>query len=104
MGTQPKIKQFANDVFEYFTVINKWDVDKFKKRILDRFRRNEILTWDIKRWFLNLAEIKTGYTNEDWDDLCRDDNGNNKTGEVIFQLRLELANLYRLASEQKQRM
>lgn len=101
MFTHPKIKLFANDIFEYFTIINKWEIDKFKKRILDRFRRSEISTWDIQRWFLNLAELKTGYTNEDWDDLCRDNNGNNTTNEVIFQLRLELANLYRLAIQQK---
>lgn len=104
MFTQPKIKQFAKDIFEYFTVIQKWQSNTFKKRILERFKRGDIKNLDIQRWFLNLAEIKTGYTNEDWDDLCRDDNGNNITNEVIFQLRLELTNLYRLAVEEKQQL
>jgi len=51
---------------------------------------------DLQKWFLNLAEIKEGYTNEDWDSLCRDENGNNNIWELMFQLRLELTNLYRL--------
>jgi hypothetical protein len=41
-----------------------------------------------------------GTRNEDWDDLCRDEQGNSVVYEVRFQLRLELANLYRQAIAQ----
>ena len=99
MFTHPKIKQFASELFRYFTQDKKWSLSKFKARILDGFRRNEINNWDVQQWFLNLAETHDGYTSEDWDDLCRDDAGNNATYEVMFQLRLELANLYRLANQ-----
>jgi hypothetical protein len=50
---------------------------------------------DLQRWFVNLGELKPGYTNDDWDRLCRDEYGANRVGELVFQLRLELANLYR---------
>jgi hypothetical protein len=99
MFTHPKIKKFANEVFCYYTQEKRWNLNKFKTRILEGFRRNEITVSDVQRWFERLAETHDGYTNEDWDDLCRDDAGNNITYEVIFQLRLELANLYRLANQ-----
>jgi hypothetical protein len=99
MFTHPKIKHFADQMFRYYIQDKKWNPSKFKTRILDGFRRKEISNWDVQQWFLNLAETQDGYTNEDWDDLCRDDEGNNVTHEVIFQLRLELANLYRLANQ-----
>jgi hypothetical protein len=99
MFTHPKIRNFAGEMFRYYTQEKKWSHNKFKTRILDGFRRNEITNWDVQQWFQNLAEIHEGYTNEDWDDLCRDESGNNVTREVLFQLRLELANLYRLSSQ-----
>jgi len=99
MFTHPKVKEFAKHVFAYHTQEKRWRHDKFKARILDGFRRNEIGSRDAQRWFTNLAETHEGYTSEDWDDLCRDDNGNNVTYEVMFQLRLELANLYRMENQ-----
>lgn len=95
MFTNPRIKQFARDVFDNYK--ERRGLARVKRDILDRFRRGEISTADLQRWFCNLAETKEGYTNEDWDDLCRDENGNNVTNEVRFQFRLELANLYRQA-------
>jgi hypothetical protein len=99
MFTHPKIRQFANQMFRYYIQDKNWSLSKFKTRILEGFRRKQISNWDVQQWFLNLAETQDGYTNEDWDDLCRDDEGNNAMHEVIFQLRLELANLYRLANQ-----
>lgn len=65
--------------------------------MLEGFRNNKIRDFDLQNWFCNLAEItgKEGYTLDSWDDLCRDENGINNTYELRFQLRLELANLYR---------
>ncbi len=89
------IKSFAKDVFDWY--VEKNGEEKLKKRILDGFRNNKIRDADLQRWFCNLAEIsgKENYTNEAWDDLCRDENGANRTYELRFQLHLELANLYR---------
>ncbi len=89
------IKHFAKDVFDWY--VKKNGEDKFKRKILDGFRNNKIRDFDLRDWFCNLAEItgKEGYTLDSWDDLCRDENGINNTYELRFQLRLELANLYR---------
>lgn len=100
MFTNPRIKQFARDVFDDYR--ERRGLARVKRDILDRFRRNEIKTADLQRWFCNLAETKEGYANEDWDDLCRDESGNNATNEVRFQFRLELANLYRQAVAEQQ--
>ena len=95
MFTNPKIKKFARDVFDDY--VQRRGLARVRRDILDRFRRNEITTADLQRWFCNLAETRDGYTNEDWDNLCLDEDGNNVTAEVRFQFRLELANLYRRA-------
>jgi len=89
------IKRFAKDVFDWY--IEKNGEEKFKKRILDGFRNNKIRDADLQRWFCNLGEMpgKENYTNESWDELCRDETGANRTFELRFQLRLEMANLYR---------
>ncbi len=100
MFTNPKIKQFARDVFDHYS---EWHgLGRVKRDILDAFRHGNITTGDLQRWFCNLAETKEGYTNEDWDDLCRDEDGNNVTAELRFQFRLEIANLYRHAVEKQQ--
>lgn len=87
------IKCFAKDVFDWY--VKKNGKDKFKKKILDGFRSNKISNVSLQNWFCNLGEIKEGYTLDSWDNLCRDENGSNDTRELRFQLRLELANLYR---------
>lgn len=99
MFANPKIKSFAKDIFEYYS--SRRGLSYIKKNILDTFREGKIYTSDIQRWFTNLSEIKEGYTNEEWDILCRDENGDNNLWELKFQLRLELANLYRIASLEK---
>jgi hypothetical protein len=100
MFTNPKIKQFARDVFDDYK--DRRGLARVKRDILDRFRRGEISTTDLRHQFCRLAETKEGYRNEDWDDLCRDQNGNSVTTEVRFQFRLELANLYRQAMAEQQ--
>jgi len=89
------IKQFAADVYDWYTA--KHGKEKFQKRILEGFKNDKITTGNLQRWFCNLAEItgKEHYTNDAWDELCRDENGANRTYEIRFQLWLEFANLYR---------
>lgn len=93
--THSLIKTFARDTFDFYQ--KERGIKFIKRNILEAFKKGEVVTYDLQRWFVNLAEIKDGYTNEAWDDLCRDENGNNVTYEVKFQFRLEMANLYRLA-------
>jgi hypothetical protein len=95
MFTHPKIKQFARDVFDDYA--HRRGLRRVKRDLLERFRRGAITVADMQQWFCGLAETREGYTNEAWDDLCRDEQGNNAVHEVRFQLRLELANLYRQA-------
>ena len=95
-----EIRRFARDVFAYY--VEKYGLEKFQKRILEGFRNNRIRVADLQRWFINLGELKPGYTNDDWDRLCRDEYSVNRVGEVVFQLRLELANLYRANSAMAQ--
>lgn len=89
-----KIKSFAREFFEYY--ISHEGKERFEKRILTAFKQEQIKPYTIEDWFATLAEIKDGYTNEEWDDLCRDENGKSDVWEVLFQLRLELTNLYRI--------
>ncbi len=105
MFTNPKIKTFASDVFQYY-LTNKGGTTPIrglswiKRNILEAFGRGKITTGDLRRWFFNLAEIQAGYTNEEWDALCRDEQGRESTAELRFQFRLEIANLYREAAQQ----
>ncbi len=97
--THPLIKIFARDTFVYYQ--NEKGLKFIKKNILEAFKKGDVSTSDLQRWFISLGEIREGYTNETWDDLCRDENGNNLTYEVRFQFRLEIANLYRMAANKQ---
>lgn len=89
-----KIKTFARDYFDHY--ISERGKDKFQKEVLAKFKRGQITPRDVEDWFVLLAERKEGYTNEEWDDLCRDENGISEVWEVMFQLRLEFSNLFRI--------
>ena len=100
MFTNPKVKEFAKDIFDLkFEERSKIDEQKglewIKKAIINGFSRGKITVAVLRKWFLDLAEIKEIYKNEDFDSLCKDEWGNLAVGELLFQLRLELANLYR---------
>lgn len=103
MFTNPKIRSFARDVFDLYLMEKggkdrQRGLDWIKKNILEKFRRNEITVGTLRQWFYHLAEIKPDYRLEDWDSLCRDEQGREVTGELRFQFRLEIANLYREAT------
>ena len=102
MFTNPKIQTFARDVFDYF-MEGKGGRDRarglayIKRHVLEPFGRGKVTNNVLRQWFCKLAETREGYRCEDWDSLCRDEQGNDATGELRFQMRLELANLYRQA-------
>ena len=100
MFTNPKVKEFAKDIFDLkFEERSKIDEQKalewIKKVLINGFSRGKITIAVLRKWFLDLGEVKKNYKNEDFDSLCKDEWGNLAVGELLFQLRLELANLYR---------
>ena len=105
MFTNPKVKEFAKDIFDLkFEERSKIDEQKglewIKKVIINGFARGIITVADLRKWFSELGTTKKGYSNEDWDTFCRDEWGNLAVGELLFQFRLEFANLYRQKSEE----
>ncbi len=104
MFTNPKIRTFAQDVFNYL-LERQGGADRsrglryIKRYIVDGFSRGKITIGDLRTWFCKLAETQPEYQCEDWDALCRDEQGREATGELRFQFRLEIANLYREAQQ-----
>lgn len=106
MFTNPKIKQFAQDVFASQLERRGGEDRKrglafIKRNIVDGFGRGKITVGTLRGWFSQLAETQPYYTNEDWDALCRDEQGREAMNELRFQMRLEIANLYRNAVQKK---
>ncbi len=95
MFTHPKVKTFAQDYFKYFMGKHNGSLRKFELYILEPFERGQISSRSMQEWFCELAKVHDSYTSEEWDDLCKDDNGNDAIYEVRFQLRLHFTNLYR---------
>lgn len=104
MFTNPKIQTFARDLFDYY-LERQGGEDKARglryinRYILEKFKRGKITNGDLRRWFCLLAETQPDYRCEDWDALCRDEQGRDAIGELRFQFRLEMANLYREAQQ-----
>lgn len=104
MFTNPKIQQFARDFFA-MQLERRGGKDRerglkfIKSNILDGFARRQILVRTLRDWFCEMAKEKDGYKGEDWDALCRDEQGHDAIGELLFQMRLELANLYRVEKD-----
>ena len=95
MFTHPKIKAFAKDYFNYFMEKQKRSLRKFELYVLEPFDKGQVTPRIMQDWYCDLAKVKEGYTCEEWDDLCKDDNGNDVIYEVRFQMRLHFINLYR---------
>ena len=102
MFTNPKIQEFAKDVFESTLELRggkdtKRGLEFINRNIIEKFSRGKVGVVDLRDWFSRLGKIqeKEGYGNEDWDAMCRNERGQNEIGELLFQFRLEIANLYR---------
>lgn len=114
MFTNPKIQEFARDVFDR-TLEERGgkDIERglnfIKRNIIDGFSRGKIGLRETRDWWARLAEKEletTGkdanekYTLEKWDSMCRNERGENEIGEMLFQFRVEIANLYRRLASQ----
>jgi len=95
MLTHPKIKSFAEDYFDFCMNTKKYSNRKFEKNVLEKFKNNQVSAKTMQDWFCELASDKETYSSEEWDGLCKDENGNEAIYEVRFQLRLHFINLYR---------
>jgi CRISPR-associated protein Cst1 len=100
-GTHPKIKLMAKLYFDDY--IGKRGEAVFEKQILGSQGRpaKSPKAWLSDVFFL-LASKHEGFTKDDWDELAQDEAGRADLVELVFQLRLELANLFRESRLQKQ--
>ncbi|WP_459202222.1 hypothetical protein [Methanococcus sp. CF] len=97
----PKIKSFAELYFNYYVVDGEKGlgrgIDRFKKNILDDFKKlNQ--QW-LENSFAKIAEIydcddlKLNY--DGWFEFITDDEGDKQIRELLYQVRLGFAELYR---------
>ena len=89
----PQITQASALYFSDY--VDRRGIERFKRDILDRFDRGEIgLLW-LRDLFVRLAQKYEGFTLGDWDEFVHDEDGRPVAYELLFQMRLALANLYR---------
>ncbi len=97
MKLHPKIKEAAELYFNDY--VETRGIKKFKKDILDEFKRNSHDLTRLQNILLSLCEKHEGFGPEEWDsfwhDLSHDENGNFRGYDLLFQFRLILTELYR---------
>jgi len=93
--THPKIKEAAQLFFQDY--IHRRGIEHFERHIIDGFSRTNPngVQW-LRDVFIRLAQNYPGFTYDDWDEFVLDENGQLQATELLFQMRLELANLYRI--------
>ncbi len=95
--TDLRIKEFAEMYFRYYVLDKKKGHEKFKKEIIDKMKETNI--WWLKDNYAKMAEVYEGkllkLEYDEWTEWCHDENGNIRVSELMFQLRLAFANLYR---------
>ena len=98
----PRIKEAANLYFSDY--IEKRGLKRFKKDVLDEFKRGDKNLFWIKNMMCDLSERHPGFGPNDWDefwyDLCHDEYGNFVGQELLFQLRLAFSDLYRIKNQE----
>jgi hypothetical protein len=93
--THPKIIAIAD---EYFRSRSR----KRIKSVLERMARREIgLRW-LQDVFSDMAEKHPEFELGEWDEFVCDEEGRPAPYELMFQIRLRLANLYRVSSSETQ--
>jgi hypothetical protein len=90
--THPKVTAIAD---EYFRTRSK----KRIRNVLDRMARRDIgLRW-LQDVFCEMAERHPDFELGEWDEFVCDEEGHPIAYELLFQMRLRLANLYRVSGE-----
>ena len=97
MKMNPKILEAAYLYFNDY--VENRDMKRFKNEVLEEFRRGTKHVYWIKDVMCDLSERHEGFGPDDWDsfwhDLCHDAYGNFVGYELLFQMRLALADQYR---------
>ena len=93
--THPKVTAIAD---EYFRTRPR----KRIKNVLDRMARRDIgLRW-LQDIFCEMAEKHPEFELGEWDEFVCDEDGRPIPYELLFQIRLRLANLYRISGENEE--
>jgi hypothetical protein len=94
MKPRSDIQHMAQLYFDGF--VCEKGIKRFKRDIIDEFntRFGSGLNW-LRDIFQRLATQEAGFTITEWDEFVQDDYGEPQPRELVFQLRLALANLYR---------
>ena len=92
--THPKIPLIAEAYFEESGA-------KKVKGLLGRMGRSEIGIFWLRDVFCRMATKHPEFELPDWEELICDESGRAVPYEVLFQIRLKLANLYRVAGTQE---
>jgi hypothetical protein len=104
-----KIKCFAELYFNYYVDDKnglRRGIERFKKDILDKYQ--DFNEYRLKEAFAKLAELyncdelKLDY--DGWLDFITDDDGNRRIHELLFQLRLAFAELYRKYNNKEEKV
>lgn len=107
--TDPRIKKLAELYFKYYVFKDNGGkgrgIARFEKDILDEMK-NKGENW-LRKVFFDIAklyqieefEFKNDSAYDEWNDFCCDENGNVRVNELLFQLRLAFADLYRKYSK-----
>lgn len=97
MKMKPEILDAAHLYFNNY--VENRGMARFKKEVLDEFRRGTKHVYWIKDVLCDLSERHAGFGPANWDsfwhDLCHDEYGKFVGYELLFQMRLALADLYR---------
>ncbi|MEW6086854.1 MAG: Cas8a1 family CRISPR/Cas system-associated protein [bacterium] len=89
----PLIKQASGLYFDDY--VARRGLERFSRDILEGFKRGVLKRKWLEGVFLRLAEKgREEFNVENWDEFCCDEEGNPVLHELLFQMRLNLANLY----------
>lgn len=103
MKMHPKILEASTLYFNDF--VENRGLTRFKKEVLDEFKRGTKSVFWLKNVLCQLAENNEGFGPKDWDsfwhDLSHNENGEFVGYELLFQMRLALSDLYRQKVEEK---
>lgn len=108
-NTDKKIKIFAELYFKYYVYDKEKGlsrgIERFKKEILDNFK--EFNEFRLKTAFAKMADVyeceELNLSYDGWLDFITDDEGNKNIYELLFQLRLAFAELYRKYSNENKK-
>jgi len=97
MKMKPEILEAAHLYFNDY--VENRGLKRFKKEVLEEFKSGKKHVYWIKNVMCDLSERHEGFGPADWDsfwhDLCHDEYGKFVGYELLFQMRLALADQYR---------